>query len=147
MTAITETVNHALQRSSTSASAVQFVPDPTNSALQVHGGLNSNATATIHESVSTVMKRVIGTQDPPGSKSNSTFLSEATPLPPLSHREPDSYRVKTQIWANECADLALLLHSSISYSTEEYNFRVETYTGAQPSSVLRTIVYIVESKR
>ena len=144
MTAITEAVNHALQRSSTSASAAQFVPDPTNSALQVHGRLNSNATATIHESVSTVMKRVFGTQDPQGSKSKSTFLTEATPL---SHRVPDSYRVKAQIWANEFADLALLLHSSIRNSTEECTFRVETYTGGQPSSVLGTIAYIVESNR
>ena len=116
---------------------IQFVPDPEEHPPPCNDNgadeqPSTSKTSTVRETVDNVIHNVIDPQDTQGSQSKNTFLSAAIPL---SHRV--SEKVKNQIWANEYADFALLLHSSVSNATDErYIVKLEPNKGGQPSLVL-----------
>ena len=87
---------------------------------------------TDQDTVTSVIDKVIGTQDKPELQSKNTFLSKAIPL---SNWVPK--KLKKQIWLNEFVDFALLLHRNVINIVEElYTLKVETTKGGQPSVVL-----------
>lgn len=88
----------------------------------------------MRHTVNTAVQQVTGSLLPcavASPQSKNTFLSSAVSL---THRVPD--KVKKQTWANEYADFALLLNSSLIQSDDHYTLRVDKGEGGKPALIL-----------